>query len=874
MSVAAAGSVGRLLERGRSLSLLDAAAAGVRARSEGKLVWVAGEAGVGKTALLRGFCQMHDRQLRILWGACQPLRAPRPFGPLIEVAESTDGELAALTEIPGRPHEVAGALLRELRSSEPTVVVLEDLHWADEATLDVVTLLAAGIASAPVLVLASYRDDELERAPELRVVLGELVRRSERLTLEPLSATAVAALAEPHSLDAREMYERTGGNPFFVTEVLAAGGERIPETVRDAVLARAARLSKPARRLLEAVAIVPGHTELWWLEAQGELADHLDECLTSGMLAAGAAHVSFRHELARLAVEEATPPNRRLALHRGLLAALVSRECPDFARLAHHADAADDGEHVLRWATLAAERASASDAHREAAAQYERVLRFGGSLPLHQRAELLERLSEEQHVIADHDAAIASARETLDCYRKLGDRRKQADALCALAGHLYCPGEGNEEAAVYTRQAVEVLAGEPPCRELVGAYASMASMYMNSEDADGAFEWGLRAVELAEDLGERDMLVAAQNDLGTMEYLIGVPGGRERLERSLRLALEEGFDKHAARAFMHLAWVATRVRDYGRAEHYIQRGIDYCTERDLDLHRHYLFTRRAQMELGQGRWDEAAESAGIVIEDPRSAPDGLAPALAVLALVRARRGDPDHRAPLEQAMTLIDSGCDLQRSGPVVAAHAEVLWLEHQLDQLQNATSEALELMLRCRAAWLVGELGCWRWRAGAKDELPAELLAEPYRRSIAGDWAGAAKRWRELGCPYEAALALADSDHPDSLRQAFDELQALGARPAAAIVARRMRERGVRGVPRGPRPTTRENPAGLTARELEVLTLLPEGLRNAQIAERLVVSEKTVDHHVSAILRKLDVRTRGAAAAEAVRRGLTAQHG
>ena len=221
-------------------------------------------------------------------------------------------------------------------------------------------------------------------------------------------------------------------------------------------------------------------------------------------------------------------------------------------------------------------------------------------------------------------------------------------------------------------------------------------------------------------------------------------------------------------------------------------------------------------------------------------------------------------------MALIESGGDLQRIGPVVAARAEILWLERKLDGVDQATRSALDLALKCRAPWVAGELAYWRWRAGLNDQLPRELVAEPYLLSITADPQAAARHWLQIGCPYEAALALADTDDPDALREAHDDLQAMGARPAAAFVARRLRERGVRGVPRGPRPRTRENPAGLTARELEVLPLLAEGLRNADIAQRLVVSHKTDDHHVSAILRKLGVRTRGEASAEAARLGLT----
>jgi DNA-binding NarL/FixJ family response regulator len=157
-------------------------------------------------------------------------------------------------------------------------------------------------------------------------------------------------------------------------------------------------------------------------------------------------------------------------------------------------------------------------------------------------------------------------------------------------------------------------------------------------------------------------------------------------------------------------------------------------------------------------------------------------------------------------------------------------------------------------------------------DEHAPAGASEPYALQRAGEWARAAELWREIGCHYEAALALADADKEEPLRQALKELQRLQARPAAAFIARRLRERGARGLPRGPRPTTQRNPANLTAREIEVLGLVAQGLRNAQIAERLVLSEKTIDHHVSAILCKLNVRTRGEASAQAVTLGLAGQ--
>ena len=249
-----------LLERSHELSALSDALAAVNDDSHGRLLLVAGEAGIGKTALVQRFCQEQADSARILWGACDPLFTPRPLGPFVDIAQSTGGELEDLVADGARPHEVVAALMEELRLRKPTIVVFEDLHWADEGTLDVLRLLRRKVEGVTALILATYRDDELDNAHPLRFVLGEFARGQAigRLKLAPLSATAVKELTDRYGFDPEELHDSTAGNPFFVTEVLAAGArDEIPQTVRDAVLARAARLSPAARTLLEAVAIVP-----------------------------------------------------------------------------------------------------------------------------------------------------------------------------------------------------------------------------------------------------------------------------------------------------------------------------------------------------------------------------------------------------------------------------------------------------------------------------------------------------------------------------------------------------------------------------------------------------------------------------------------
>jgi DNA-binding CsgD family transcriptional regulator/tetratricopeptide (TPR) repeat protein len=855
-----------LLERQGELDALAELLDDVREHRRGWLVLVAGEAGIGKTSLLRRFCDEH-REARILWGACDALYTPSPLGPLIEVAESSGGEVEALVHGEAKPYEIATALMHELGRHTSSVLVLEDVHWADEATLDVIRLLGRKVEGVPALVLVSYRD-ELDRVHPLRVLTGELSSSPavRRLRVDPLSPEAVARLAAPHGVDADDLYRKTGGNSFFVTEVLAAADAEIPNTVRDAVLARAARLSPEARDLLEAVAAVPPRGEPWLLEALApEALDRVEECLASGMLSSDPEGVVFHHELARLAVEESLPSDRRIILHRKALGALAAPRMgsPDLARLAHHAEGAGDAEAVLRFAPKAAARAASLGAHREAAAQYARALRYGDRLQPVERAELLSRRAAACYLTDENDEAIEAQQAALECYRELGDPRREGDSLRSLSQILWCPGRIPESQRA-GREAVAVLEKLPPGRELANAYGNLASLV-----DDGA--WSQRALELAERVGDTEIAVRALASLGFAEALRGMSEGVETLTRALESADRAGLPEQVGSTFDLLVLAFVHTRSHASADEYLDAGIRYCSEHGLELYRLYLLAYRARSELDRGRWGDAAATAGAVVRVPRASTMPRTIAQVVLGLVRARRGDPGQSAPLDEAWALSESTGESLRFGPAAAARAEAAWLGGRHEEIARVTQTALELAARERLPWLIGELASWRWRAGIEESDP-DHAAEPYAVQIAGDWARAAQLWTDLGCPYEAALALADADEEEPLRRALDELQHLGARPAAAIVARRLRARGATGLPRGPRPTTEVNSVGLTVREMEVLALVAQGLRNAEIAERLVLAAKTVDHHVSAILRKLDVRTRGQASAEATRLGLIGQ--
>jgi DNA-binding CsgD family transcriptional regulator len=338
------------------------------------------------------------------------------------------------------------------------------------------------------------------------------------------------------------------------------------------------------------------------------------------------------------------------------------------------------------------------------------------------------------------------------------------------------------------------------------------------------------------------------------------------LERSLELALKHEYEEHAARAYTNLACAAISLYDYARAAVYLQDGITYCVDRDLDSWRLYMTAWRARFRLEQGDWAGAEDDTALVLDSYTSNAVSRLPALAVRAFLRVRRGDPGAETLLQEALDLALETDELQRIAPAVAARAEAAWLHGELVSRKDELQRMFDLAVERRYPRTQGELGYWLWRAGGLDSLPAECDA-PYALQIAGDWRGAAEAWGTLGCPWERALALLDGD-ASALQETLEIARSLGTYPLTQVILQQLRKQGVRGVPRGPRPSTQRNPAGLTNREVELLALVADGLSNTEIAARLSISAKTVDHHVSAAMGKLNARSRAQAVASAYRLG------
>jgi predicted ATPase/DNA-binding CsgD family transcriptional regulator len=849
-----------LLEREHHLNhlaeLLRQATAG-----QGRMVLVGGEAGVGKTTLTDEFSRRIAGTAEVLRTSCDALSTPGPLGPVRDLAPA----LGLQIDPHAHDSDARDRLFREVLAAlaarpGPTVVVAEDAHWADGASLELLRFLGRRIGGLPLLVVVTYRDDEIGADHPLRLVLGDLATAStvDRLRVAPLSEEAVQRLAQGSGRDATTLHRLTGGNPFFVTEALAAEGETVPVSVADALLARAARLSPEARAVLDVAAVIGSTVDLdLLLTVAGPVLDEAEEGIDRGLLRGTGEGLAFCHELAREAILATIAPLRRRLLHARVLAAL--RDVPDMerdlARLAHHAEAAGDRAAVLEFATAAAEQAAALHAHREAAAQYARALRYGDALPDAERARLLEGRSLACYLSDHGEEAIAARLEALEIWRTLGNRLKEGENLRWLS-HLYWL---EEDAAAAATAALEVLEPLPPGPELAMAYSNLAQLRLLDHDLEGTLRWGTRAIALVEQLGETETLVHALNNVGSARFYAGDDQGHEDLERSLQLATAEGLLDHAGRALSNLAFTAMLAMRFDEAERWLDTGITYAIEHDLDLRRGYLVATRAALRARQGSWDAAETEIRQLLRQPKLSSVTRMMALTTLGQVYARRGSAEATATLDEALALADRTGKLLRVGPVRAARAEAALLAGDQERAREEATAVRDLVFERGNRWDRGELAWLLWQAGERDVL-TDCLAEPYALLIAGDFAGAAAAWHELGCPYEEACALAASDDPALVRRAVEIFEELGARPALMQAMRRLHTLGVRDVPtlrRGPRATTRAHPSGLTQREAEVLALVAAGLRNAEIAEQLYLTPKTVSHHLSAIYTKLGVETR-----------------
>ena len=841
----------RLYERGPQLAALSEYLEATR-DGTGALALVDGEAGAGKSALVSAF--LAEVAVPVVAGVCDGMLTPRPLGPVIEIAAQLEVDAALARD------ELFAAILTAL-GRQSTVVLVEDLHWADDATADFLLYVGRRLERVPALLIGTYRDDEIRSNAAPTRLIGELARLgvARRVPVGSLTESGVTAMVAGSGLDAAEVFRQTSGNPFFVTECLAAASTS-PGTVRDVVLARTARLSARGRRALDVASQLGLRFDADVLiEACGADADGIDDCVEQGMLMTFGAELGFRHELSRSVVAAEIPPTRRATVNRAILRVLEHRRGVDVARLADHAAAANEGECAFRYGQEAGRAAGDVGAHREAVHHYRTALRFASSHSAAERADLLDALAAECMVTDQMDEALTAAEEALRLRTEVGDPIKVGAAHVALEYICWYLGQG-EAAIQHAAQAVAILEPHGPTVELGRALAGAGTFDVDRGDPQRAIGTLRRAIEIAHLVGDPYTDSNALNSIGWAEGYYGdVDTGVTYLEQALDVALAHDLGHLGGRAYANLASVLVDNDRFDRADTVIADGLRYAEDRNLTMRYVCVTAVLADSELKRGRWDDAIASAWCIRQRAGTVAVGHIPALTTIGTIQMRRGEPDAHATLLAAMQLAERTGELTLIAPVALALTEEAWLRGDVPGARDLIRGVLDRSDQPLTTQHRGHLIAWAVRLGEEHEAPAGTPRH-VALQINGRWQEAADAWHALGRPYERALALLEVSTPPALTEAFDILDRLGAGPAAALVAERLRSLGER-VPRGARPSTRANPAGLTAREIEVLQLVVDGLTNGEIAAKLFVSDKTVEHHVSRILVKLGVTSRREAA-------------
>ena len=783
--------------------------------------------------------------------------------------------------------------LEEIGEASPaTLVVVEDAHWADGGSLDLLRSVGRRLEGHRAMIVVTYRSDEVGPRHPLRVVAGDLATLPvlRRLRLPPLSLDAVARLADGSGADPEALHRRSGGNPFFLLELLAGTPGAMPETINDAVLARAARLTPPARQALDALACLDGRASPALLATVSEQpAEAIDECVDRGLVVAESGRVAFRHELAREAVEAAITPARAAALHGRALDTQRGLPAPEIepARLADHAERAGRRVELFGHAREAAQQAARVGAHREAAQQLRRAIESCPAASPRERATLLAELGQQGYLGDQLPASMAAWQDAVRAWQQLGDRPRQSAALVGLSITALLGARWIPIGRRASRQAVDVLDGLPPGPSLALACAvrgKLAVMGFRNQEAVG---WAERALSLA--TGPEAVLprALALMALGAGQVQAGNETGLERMAEAVRLTRAGALPDEAGLAYFWIHHVSVSRRQYRAADRWYAEALAFTDERDLETWRQWLRAYRARMLLEQGRWDEAEQMAGDVLRHAAVDDGRKMIASVVLGRLHARRGEPDALPLLEHARTAMAPAEEL--IGWLVGALpalAEAACYAGRHDKVRAMLRAPFEAARDRGEPWSLGETAYWLWRAGGLDdrgagaigpgEIPSGVAeppgaaAEPYRLQIAGRWPEAAAGWEALGCPYEAALALSESGDVEATRAAYATFDRLGARPARDEAARRLRALGVRLPARRPERAT-DGGTALSPREYEILGLLGDGLRNAEIADLLVLSQRTVEHHVASILRKLRLDNRAEAGRHARRQGIAA---
>ncbi len=861
-----------LIERAGPLAVLQTKFENV-AEGEGHCILLSGEAGIGKTSLIKAFCSERKNDCRIYQGTCDALFTPRPLAPLYDIAWQMQSDLlqngSNVTDRAG----LFARFLRELNDQKGTsIIIFEDIHWADEATLDFIKFLARRITQVHCLFILTYRNEEVHSGHALRNVLGQLSPDSfTRLQLVPLSKEAVERLAEERGYSGENVYSISGGNPFYVNEILASYSPGIPDNIKDSVLSVYHRQDEKTQRVWEILSVLPTGFEVKYLERMEPLyADAIKYCLDSKILIIEEGYISFKHELYRRTIEASLSPLVRVSLNKKILDLFLEyfEQADETERIIHHAKNANEHELVVQYVPVAAKKAACLGAHIEASKLYYSAIEYYQGSNKDLLIEFYEPYAYECYLTRKVKEAIIYQTKSLNIWKEKNATEKIGNSLRFLSRLWWFEGNRNK-AESYASQAIEVLNDQSSSRVKAMSFSNMSQLKMLSGEFEDCLCWGEKAIAIAEELADDEILSHALNNVGSVQ--MEIPSSRQKgikiLQQSLELALKNSFHEHAARAHINLASSSIKMKDYVFAKQALEEGISYAEKRDLDSWTPYMLSLKARLCLETGLWDEACSIASNLVKNEDQASVVKIGALAVLAKIKMRRGDTDVLSLMMEAKAKAFEAMELQRIIPALVSLLEYEWISG-VNLIEKADlDQTISMVQQMGNVCENSEFAFWLLKA-RKQQVKLREFYEGYRMPNKTMALKAAVLWENLGCPYEQALALFEGNTIDK-QKAITIIHALGADAIYKKMKLEMRSSGIRNIPRGKRKTTRSNPAHLTERELDVLQLLKAGLQNKEIADRLFISAKTVDHHISSILFKLDVNSRAKAVHEAISMGI-----
>ena len=852
-----------LLERSDSLEKLKSAFEQA-IMGKGQTVFISGEAGIGKTALVRAFLKQQKDRYILLEGFCDNLFAARPLGPLFDIAPKLGNHFEDILKANVGRDQIFPAVLDVLESqAKPVILLFEDIQWADEATLDFIRYLARRISQLPCLFIMTLRDTEIQDNYSYRVILGELPPTDyTKLQLQPLSKSTVDSMATHAGKNGEEIYKLTAGIPYYVSEVLANYHNKIPETVRDSILSLYHRQFDQTRELWEKISVIPGRIELEVLKHMHTASSRVVEfCYRAGIILDDGSSISFKHELFRKTIEESLSPHRQRELHQLAVEAMLNAtgiEVP-YARIVHHARFAGDTKRIQEFAPKAAQRASALGSHTEAAKFYQIALETPGELRPFRLIKLYEQYAYECYLTCQIGEAIKALETSLALLTP--EQQLQKGNTYRMLSRLYWYDNNIEKAGELSKLAIQNCEAHPTSHELAMAYSNMSELMMLKDQSSECLEWGRRALAIADQVDDHEVRSHALNNMGTvmMKDFKTIEQGQNYLQDSLQIALVRDLEEHAARAYSNLSFTYVELGHYDKTLELVEAGIQYCHDRDLHAWTNYLQCSNATLLMHTGKWTEALDLCELILESPYQQSVARISLECVRNTIRIRRGESltvDFSAVREEAKRI----GELQRLVCVVKILLEQEWLNGVNKADEEIIRQCAEKINKRNFWWYYHEVKFWLELTNRH-----ELVNDVFKSTDTDSSGAQEKRGSDI---YLMALMMSLGDD-DQQKQALSLLMELGAEASAAKIEGRLRERGISQIPRGPRSSTRENAAGLTRRQMEVLTLLATGLQNKEIADQLFLSAKTVDHHISDILSKLDVNTRSKAVARATELGI-----